>query len=255
MQRSTHKHREPKIKSTNAYSIAHTARCKLHMSAKDPDRNLRFMLGHAFLLDKALYRVAQIEEDDEPEEEEQQQQQKQLNPQVPKALHDDNEKGLGTGHVTAAESGSLSGGTVNVHSAADNSTVEIRELDSTDNDGDRTPPDDEAPDDFDFDDGLDLTRFVSASQKPPRMIPDEGEDDEEEELDEAISPPELPEDFDLGTIVAGPESEDVGELYERVRGCRCHGLGEKAEKGKKFWEVKNEVDRLGKRLAIMQVEA
>ena len=33
------------------------------MAAKDPDRNLRFMLGHAFLLDKVLYRVAEIEDE------------------------------------------------------------------------------------------------------------------------------------------------------------------------------------------------
>ncbi|RMZ87188.1 hypothetical protein DV736_g5583, partial [Chaetothyriales sp. CBS 134916] len=43
------------------YRIAHTARCKLHMAANRPDRDLRFVLGHAFTLDNLLLRIVEIE--------------------------------------------------------------------------------------------------------------------------------------------------------------------------------------------------
>jgi hypothetical protein len=43
------------------YSIAHSAKCKLNLAANRPDRNLRFVLGHAFTLDKVLLRIVEIE--------------------------------------------------------------------------------------------------------------------------------------------------------------------------------------------------
>ena len=43
------------------YQIAHTAKCKLHIAANRPDRNLRFVLGHAFTLDNLLLRIVEIE--------------------------------------------------------------------------------------------------------------------------------------------------------------------------------------------------
>src|ERR1700761_2111527 len=51
-----------------AYSLAHTVRCKLQLAANRPDRNLRFILGHAFTLDKLNLRLAEIEIDDRYEE-------------------------------------------------------------------------------------------------------------------------------------------------------------------------------------------
>ncbi len=43
------------------YLIAHSAQCKLNLAANRPDRNLRFVLGHAFTLDKVLLRIVEIE--------------------------------------------------------------------------------------------------------------------------------------------------------------------------------------------------
>lgn len=240
------------------------------MSAKDPDRNLRFMLGHAFLLDKALYRVAEIEEDsDDPEDEDRE----NLRPQVAEALREDDKEGIDGDGVVEGQTGSLDGGKVKFNSGdlpgakdqePQKSTAQAKKQ-VEDQDGDRTPPDEEFDnldlDDFDDDggNGLGLTRFASASGRPPKMIPDEGEEDEEDP-DEAVSPPALPADFDVGTVIAGPESEDVSDLYERVRGCPCHGSGDKAEKGAKFWEIPGksaagEGGKTGKRMAIMRIEA
>ena len=49
----------PTTKQT--YLIAHSAQCKLNLAANRPDRNLRFVLGHAFTLDKVLLRIVEIE--------------------------------------------------------------------------------------------------------------------------------------------------------------------------------------------------
>lgn len=240
-----------KYADVQAYSIAHTAQCKLHMTAKNPDRNLRFMLGHAFLLDKALFRVAEIE--DMAEEE----------PEVGKsALGDaDEQEASESNTIPEGQRGSLAGGRVAfkgdsttdlTKSSEPKPAVSEQENTTTNqpsNDENSPPPDD----DDDQEEGLGLTRFVSASQMPPRMVPDEGDEDEP---DEAISPPTLPADLDVATVVQGPEDEQMGELYELVRSCPCHGA--KSEKGKRFWEVKDNAgtgDRPKKRIAIMEVEA
>lgn len=299
------------IKTKQAYSIAHSARCKLSMSARDPDRNLRFMLGHAFLLDKALYRVAQIDEDEAELEEGKQEQ------LLAEAL-DENE---GIEGDAEGQSGNLAGGRVKFDDtdseSVDGQTSRTKKLpdgdqtpsdDGSDDeggalgltrfgsatqqaprthvgklpDGDRTPSDNGSDDEGgglgltrfgsatqqaprttsveahevdEDDDGLGLTRFGSATENPPQMIADEGG---EEEFDEAISPPALPADFDVSAVISGPESEEMVDLYERIRGCPCHGQHETAEKSTKFWEIRDSagpVGKPGKRMAIMQVEA
>lgn len=238
------------------------------MSAKDPDRNLRFMLGHAFLLDKALYRVAHIEEDFDDHEDEEHE---NLRPQVATVLRGDDEKGTDSSSTVDGQSGGLDGGRVDFksegeadvkHQERQSSTADAKRQTGL-QDGQLTPPDEEFDNlDLDADDdenGLGLTRFASAAGRPPRLISDEGKEDDEDP-DEAVSPPALPADLDVGTVIAGPESEDVSDLYERVRGCPCHGLGDKTVKGTKFWEIPEnsaagEGGKTGKRMAIMQVEA
>lgn len=43
------------------YSLAHSAQCKLYLSADRPDRNLRFLVGHAMHLDSLMLRIVEIE--------------------------------------------------------------------------------------------------------------------------------------------------------------------------------------------------
>lgn len=52
--------RQPLNPSTT-YTLAHTAQCKLKLAANRPDRNLRFVLGHAFTLDNLMLRIVEIE--------------------------------------------------------------------------------------------------------------------------------------------------------------------------------------------------
>lgn len=219
-----------RLTDTQTYSIAHSAQCKLSMTAGEPDRNLRFMLGHAFLLDKALFRVAEIEEMGDEEVE------------VGKtALGDADEDETQEGNKTPeGKSGSLGGGSVAFSGDKDDHKPAEETL----------AIEDEYEDDGE---GLGLTRFASASQMPPRLVPDEGDEEEE---DEVKSPPSLPADLDIATVVQGPESEEINQMYDMLQGCPCHG--KKAEKSKRFWEVKDTTgisDRPKKRLAIMQVDA
>lgn len=271
---------EPKPTQSQAYTLAHSARCKLSMSAKDPDRNLRFMLGHAFMLDRALYRVATVEEDsDDDDEGGAEEGTKNGNGtgkgEVLAGALDESAEGIegtgtegdangkGDGGEAPGQSGSLRHGRVKFAGS---------DRGGSDDDGARTPSDDGGYDDWDdYDDdndgkgnggagggggALGLTRFTSASAQPPRMIPDvqTNEVDDDEDDDGPVSPPALPADLDVGAVIAGPEDEEMGDLYERIRGCPCHGLHEKAEKGRKFWEVKGD-GQVGKKMAIMQVEA
>jgi hypothetical protein len=49
------------LSTKQTYSVAHSAQCKLNLAANRPDRNLRYVLGHAFTLDKVLLRIVEIE--------------------------------------------------------------------------------------------------------------------------------------------------------------------------------------------------
>ncbi|KIW15302.1 hypothetical protein PV08_05347 [Exophiala spinifera] len=121
--------------------------------------------------------------------------------------------------------------------------------------GDDGEYDDDGDDD---DDGMPgLTRFQSASARPPRMIEDvEGDDDDDD--DDHIgpdSPPQLPADVDVREIIAGERDEELTDLYEKVRRCACHGnrdnVGGKAEG---IWDVPVEKTG-GKVLAVVAVAA
>jgi hypothetical protein len=96
----------PNPKST--YALAHSARCKLMLSANRPDRNLRMVLGHAFALDNLLVRIVEIEnesvkdvfDNSKPD----------ANPSVESEISKDDDKKAGIGGgagVTVGETGSL----------------------------------------------------------------------------------------------------------------------------------------------------
>jgi hypothetical protein len=49
------------MNTSTTYTLAHTVQCKLKLAANRPDRNLRFVLGHAFTLDNLMLRIVEIE--------------------------------------------------------------------------------------------------------------------------------------------------------------------------------------------------
>lgn len=253
------------------------------MAADAPDRNLRFVLGHAFTLDKVLLRVAEIENIGE------------IEPQFGKdALGKDevNEQQAGGIEPQEGQTGSLAGGVVAFRnedvSELRRKKQAVRKEKRTmppvsltqpkDNKADVSDENDTASDDDyddiennDFltysdeedsaknnDDGLGLTRYASASAAPPRMIsPDEDKSDSDEEDNEPDTPPSLPSDFDYETLIAGEDNTELSKLYQSVQECPCHDHQD--EKCAKVWEVKNsspgmEGKKSNKTLVVMQLD-
>lgn len=233
-------------KSNEAYKLAHTARCKLHMAAKEPDRNLRFLLGHAFTLDKLMLRVAEIEtssDEDEVMEDD--------GADLPRCTRGEQPR---RASVTFKDNSNRPSGELRQEVEPGNGGVNTRRrsppparfehLDDTDSDSSN----DEYFEDEE-EDGAGLQRFESAAAQPPRMIDDEGSDEGE---DEPVSPPGFTEE-ELKTITEGEVNEELAHLYEKVAGCPCHGV--KGPPAEKVWEVPQKDGAHGPRLAVIQVEA
>lgn len=108
------------------------------------------------------------------------------------------------------------------------------------------------------DDGMGLTRFESASARPPRMIEDVEGDEHDYDDDDDIgpdSPPQLPADVDVREIIGGERDDELTDLYEKVRRCACHGNRDNVGgKPDGIWDVPVEKTG-GRRLAVVAVAA
>ncbi|KAE8452642.1 hypothetical protein EG329_013901 [Mollisiaceae sp. DMI_Dod_QoI] len=222
------------MSAQETYYLAHTARCKLQMAADRPDRNLRFLLGHAFTLDKLLLRVVEIESESSSDDD--------LG-----TADDDFDMPTCTAQRVSFRS----------HKPASTSPARNRSpppaIPLTDSDSDSSDEEDVYEDEEGEDEGLSLQRFESATAKPPRMIADEDGSDEDE--DEPKSPPSIPSDVELAEITKGAENEDLTDLYEHVHHCPCHGKKDNAPVVAKAWDIPQKESHQGKRLAVVQVVA
>ncbi|CAG8958789.1 hypothetical protein HYFRA_00011740 [Hymenoscyphus fraxineus] len=226
-------------------SLAHTARCKLMLAADKPDRNLRFILGHAFTLDKLRLRVLEIEDE---------------------ALFSDSDSDSDDPPIYDEFAASNPGRNdptpqrvsfpTNARPARPNNARNRSPPPPPGADAHHDDEDDEYADEDDEEkggNGLSLRRFESASARPPQMIDDrEGDSDED---DEPVSPPQIPSDLDLQSLTTGPENEELAGLYGHVKGCPCHGQHQDAPDITKAWEVPMKLGQKGKRIAVVQVEA
>ena len=219
--------------SHETFRLAHTARCKLSMAANEPNRNFRFILGHALTLDKLMLRVAQIEIDSSDDGDEE-------------GVANDEPHGPKTGARERRVSFSSSS------RARDAASSTAREQDRKQR---RSPPpthlphpgededeeDNGAMEDDEEDDVLSLQRFPSASAQPPRMVEDEGYEDADE--------PVTPTEEDLRAAMDEKSSEDLMQAYQHVAGCVCHG--QKAPVASQVWEMPQEKGQ-GRR-AVVQI--
>jgi hypothetical protein len=210
------------------YRIAHTARCKLQLAADRPDRNLRFILGHAFTLDNLRLQIAQIEEAMDSES--------------------DEEDDIDTHIAPPARLVSFS---KSAHGPV--SSPGRRRSPPPDKTAGHLDPggllDGEEEDDDEEDGDLRLERFGSATEQLPRMIDDDGEDEEEE----PNSPPDSPSEEELRLVTEGAGNAGLTDMYQRVAGCPCHGHhGPAAEK---VWEIPQKAEGPGLRLAVVQIAA
>lgn len=197
------------------YTLAHTARCKLHLAADRPDRDLRFLVGHAMHLDSLMLRIIEIEESVE-----------KLSHSSPGGI---SFKGISHESSSKLHKSPLS-------NSRRSPPPKLAE-DETSSDG----SDDEVEnyeEEAEMGDGeLGLSRFPSGSSRPPREIPapvlDPSDSDES-----SSSSDEEQYNWDpafLRDLVKTDSDEGLKQVYHDVSSCPCHkGEGPFVER---MWEM------------------
>ncbi len=216
---------------SQTYTLAHTARCKLQLAADRPDRNLRFILGHAFTLDNLRLRIAEIETNSSA---------------YLSDLSDDEDRPTCTAHVgerrVSFRSGSPRPTNVGVGRPKSPPPDDLAQLSSSESEDE----------DEEFEEELSLTRFESATAKAPRMVADEGDDEDDGDLGPK-SPEMVPSEGDLKIICGQEGDQELEEAYRNVSGCPCHGKhGPDVEK---VWEIPGKQGENGGRMAVVQIAA
>lgn len=207
-------------------SIAHTAECKLHLAANSPERDLRFMLGHALTLDSISLRLVEIEKEASTVQQ--------------------------PSHATSVKfQAATNCPTKRKKSPPPNRFTEMHASDEDEDEDDYISSDDDQ-------DELSLMRFPSGSAKPPQEPPDlvPSEDDSSDEEDPPS--PVLPSDDVLRDIMKGDGDENLMNAYAGVKKCHCHGHHEDAPKIQRMWEIPAREDEQradGVRMAVAEVAA
>ena len=196
--------------------IAHTARCKLQIAADRPDRNFRFILGHALTLDKVMLRVAEIE------------------------FTDNDGSGSGSSSESSDDEQLKKKRHVGFTAATKERSTGAQRAQR------RSPPpptqpgvdEDDEEEDEDEEEGVPLERFPSASAVPPRGAQGKGPEWSEEQLK---------------SITAQHGNAELIDAYNHVAGCACQG--QKAPAVENVWEVPPEMGgQMGGRMAVVQVQ-
>ncbi|KAL1596313.1 hypothetical protein SLS60_008958 [Paraconiothyrium brasiliense] len=209
-------------------SIAHTAECKLRLEVDRPDRDLRFMLGHALTLDSVSLRLVEIEREAAT---------------VQQPSHASGVK------FQAASNGSTKRRT---------SPPPSRFAEMHASDEDEEDDEDEYISSDDEQDELSLIRFPSGSAKPPQEPPELVPSEENSSDEEDPPSPELPSEDVLRNITKGDGDEDLMNAYAGVRKCPCHGHHEDAPRISRMWEIpakEGEQRADGVRIAVAEVAA
>ncbi|KAL5374943.1 hypothetical protein DPSP01_011527 [Paraphaeosphaeria sporulosa] len=210
-------------------SIAHTAECKLHLAVNRPDRDLRFMLGHALTLDSVSLRLVEIEKEVATIQQ----------PSHATGIKFQAANNCPTKRKTSPPPNRLS------------------EMHASDEDEEDEEEDDYISSDDDQDE-LSLMRFPSGSAKPPQEPPDLVPSEEDSSDEEGPPSPELPSEDMLRDIMKGDGDEGLMNAYAGVKKCPCHGHHEDAPKIQRMWEIptrEGEQRADGVRMAVAEVAA
>src|SRR5947209_18264183 len=184
-----------------AYTLAHTAQCKLRMAADKPDRNLRFILGHAFTFDKLMCRIVEIENerDSMPKLD------GHVSTERRVSFKDNSDRP--TGPFRQEVQPPTKKGAKGARAPSPPPDQKVAHMDDSLDSDDCAFEDDEDADDP----SLSLSRTVSASARPPpNLIP--SDDDSSDEDEEPISPPPVPSDAVLETITEEEGDETLAGL-------------------------------------------
>ena len=237
---------------SQAYTVAHTARCKLNMAANRPDRNLRFILGHAYTVDNVLLQIAQIEGMGGAANHSSNQDHNHSNSEPPLQP---NGRRVSFHENAAKPTGELQSGLA--PPAASKASKRAKsppppQAQESDSDEEGYGHDVDGVENKDGD--LGLVRFESAALQPPRTISDdESDSDDEDDVNEPVSPEWEPSQDELRTVVASDGDEEMADLYESVRRCCCKD----APQIDRMWALpQDKVGRGGNGLtAVVKVQA
>lgn len=218
-----------------AYTLAHTAQCRLQIAASRPDRNLRFVVGHLMHYESLRLRIVEIEHD------------------ISRSKRATSVTFQGTSHVDYHLQHKPSTGQLGRKSPPP-SPPSYEDDDTDSDDEDDIYFDDEA------EDRLSLERFPSAAARPPQPPPEpilteppelESDDGEYSDEDEPLSPEELSQE-ELERTIKGEGNELLSTEYEAVRKCACHGRTD-APSFDRMWELPS--DRANAKEGIMRAVA
>ena len=216
-----------------AYTLAHSAQCRLQMEANRPERNLRFVVGHLMHYENLRLRIVEIEHD------------------ISKSERASAVQFKGTGHVDQKLQQKPSTGQLGGRKSPPPPAYDPGDDDEGDDDDPWSGGDED-----DEDDGLGLQRFPSGSARPPQhpppeLEPDVGDDDDDDEYE-----PESPEEPDQETLEKLLQTEGTAGLatmYEGVRKCPCHGKTD-SPSFENMWELPpSEGGKEGVTRAVAQV--
>jgi len=210
-------------------TLAHTAQCKLHLAVNRPDRNWRFVLGHAVVLDSLMLRLVEIEDG------------------IEKGDHSSDVKFKGAGGVKPSHH---KPSPLTAQKKARRSPPPPQRIDESSSEDD-IEEDEE-------DDGLSLTRFPSGSAKPPQPPPlvpsDDDSSSSDEDMDELIQPVfESPNPELLKKVTGEKGNEEMANVFNTIQHCPCHKS--EAPVIKNFWELPQDGEIGGKRQALIEVAA
>jgi hypothetical protein len=220
------------------YELAHTAQCKLHLAVNRPDRNWRFIVGHAVHLDSLMLRIVEIEEG------------------IEKSEHSSGVafKGAGKVNHTPHKPSPLAAGQSRARRSPpppkrdENSSEEEEEEEEE-------VYEDEAGED------LGLMRFPSGSARPPQPPPDlipsdedSSSSDEEEEMAKML------ENIDMDALRKVTQEKGDAELtgmYNTIQKCPCHKNHDEKDAPpiENFWELPGLDGEKGTRLGVVEVRA
>jgi hypothetical protein len=238
------------MSDNETYTLAHTVQCKLRMAADKPDRNLRFILGHTITFDKIMCRIVEME-----------------NERASIPSHDDP---VSTGRRVSFKDNNArptdllrqevepptKKGAQGARAPSPPPDPNVAHMGDEDDEGDHPFEEDEDADDP----SLSLSRTISASARPPpNLVPSDGDSSDED--DEPTSPPWVPSNAVLETIIEEEGDEMLAGLYEGIRKCRCQNdVDQRAPPIAKAWEVPQPVlKKAGKgvkqiRMAVVQIQ-
>ncbi|GAB1739990.1 hypothetical protein NU219Hw_g4916t1 [Hortaea werneckii] len=208
-----------------AYSLAHSAQCRLNIEASRPDRNLRFVVGHLMHYESLRLRIVEIEHDISRN-------------QRAKAVQFQERMSGQEGSEGSRLHSQPSTGNLRKQQPLRKSPPPPPSSSTAQDDEDDDLPDDLLGDD-DEEEGLGLQRFPSGSARPPQPPPDlEPDDDEDEDEDDYDPPsPEEPSEAALHFAMRNQPNEQLAQSYSQVRGCPCHRS--QAPAIDRLWELRD----------------